>query len=121
MDVLIAENELSTILELKTILERLGHNILDIASTGEGAIEKVENMGPELIFINIQLKGSKSGVETAKEIEKLYQIPIIFVTAFIKNCLNKSLQLSEDAIVLSKPIKREHLEYAILRAINDNQ
>ena len=62
-----------------------------------------------------------SGVEAAQKIENLYKIPIIFVTVFIKNCLNKSLQLSEDAIVLSKPIKQEHLQYAISRAISEHK
>ena len=56
-----------------------------------------------------------SGVEAANKIEKLYNIPIIFLTVFIKNCLNKSLGLPEDAVVLSKPLKQEHLEYCISR------
>ncbi|CDG65499.1 hypothetical protein MBMB1_1401 [Methanobacterium sp. MB1] len=73
---------------------------------------------PDLIFINIQLKGEISGVETAKMITRSYNIPIIFLTVFIKNCLNKSLQLPDDAVVISKPLKREHLEYAILKAVN---
>jgi len=41
----------------------------------------------------------------------------LFSDCFIKNCLNKSLRIPEDAIILSKPIKQEHLEYVISRAL----
>ncbi len=121
MNILIAETESSTILDLKTILGNLGHEVLAVAFSGEEAIQKTKDLNPDLILINIKLKGPLSGVETANEIENLYKIPIIFLTVFIKNCLNKSLKLSEDAIVLSKPIKKEHLEYAICRAISEHK
>jgi hypothetical protein len=50
------------------------------------------------------------GVEAARKIASLYKIPIIYLSVFYKNCLNKSLQLTEDAIILSEPITQEHLE-----------
>lgn len=121
MDILIAETESSAISDLNTILGNLGHIVVAVASSGEEAIQFAGNLNPDLILINIKLKGPMSGVEAAKKIENLYNIPIIFLTAFIKNCLNKSLQLSEDAIVLSKPIKREPLQYAIFRAISEHK
>ncbi len=116
MDILIAEEDERTILDLKAILGTLGHNVVDVASSGEEAIQHAGNLNPDLILINIKLKGEMSGVEAANKILSLYKIPILFITVFIKNCLNKSLQLPEDAIVLSKPIKRDHLEYCISRA-----
>ncbi len=57
-----------------------------------------------------------NGLEAANKIVNLYKIPTIFLTVFYKSCLNKSLQLPEDAIVLSEPIKQDHLEYCISRA-----
>ncbi len=62
-----------------------------------------------------------SGVEAVKEIKNRYNIPIIFLTVFIKNCLVKSLQLPEDAVVLSKPLNQEKLEYCISRVFSDNE
>lgn len=108
MDTLIAENEPNTVLDLKTILGNLEHNVVAVASSGEGAIKGARDLNPDLILINIKLKGETSGLEAANKIVNPYKIPIIFLTVFIKNCLNKSLQLPEDAIVLSKPINQEH-------------
>jgi len=119
MNILVVEDDSNTILDLSTILVELGHRVVSVVSTGEEAIQKVRDLNPDLILINIKLKGQISGVEAAKKIENLYKIPIIFIIVFIKNCLNKSLQLPEDAIVLSKPINKDHLEYCILRAFLD--
>lgn len=119
MDVLIVDPEPNTISDLKAILEKLKHNVVAVASTGEDAIKIVENLNPDLILINIKLKGEMSGVETVNKMKTL-KIPVIFLTDFYKNCLTKSLQL-EDAIVLSKPIQQEHLEYCIERAFSENK
>jgi two-component SAPR family response regulator len=121
MDVLIVEDESSTVLDLKTILRNLGHNIVAVASSGEEAIKGARDLNPDLILIDIKLKGELSGVEAANKIVNLYKIPIIFLTVFTKNCLTKSLQLPEDAIVLSKPINQEHLKYCIERAFSSNK
>lgn len=119
MDVLIVENDSNTISDLKASLEKLGHNIVAVASSGEEAIKGSTDLNPDLILIDIQLKGEMSSMEAANTIVNLYNIPVIFLTVFYKNCLNKSLQLPEDAIILSKPIKQEHLKYCIKRAFSD--
>ena len=118
MYVLIVDPESNTISDLKAILEKLRHNVVAVASTGEEAIKIAENLNPDLILINIKLKGEMSGLEAAKEMGTI-KIPIIFLTDFYKNCLNKSLQLQEDTIILSKPINQDHLEYCIKRAIRE--
>ena len=121
MDFLIVENETSKIIYLKNILGKVGNHVVDVASSGEEAVQKAGDLNPDLILINIKIKGEISGVEAANKIVNLYKIPIIFLTVFIKNCLNKSLQLPEDAIVLSKPIKQEHLKYCISRTFGDDK
>ena len=115
MDILIAANDYQTVSDLKTILGNSGHGVVALTSSGEETIKKALDLNPDLILINIKLKGEMSGVETAKELANL-KIPTIFLTDFYKNCLNKSLQLEEDAVILSKPINQEHLEYCIKRA-----
>ncbi|AUB55857.1 MULTISPECIES: response regulator [Methanobacterium] len=117
MNILLVENDINTLRNLNTILENLDHHVVGTVSSGVDAISKARNLKVDLILISLELKGELSGVETAKQILSSYNIPVIFLTVFIKNCLNKSLQLPDDAIVVSKPIKRDHLEYAIVRAL----
>ncbi|MCC7560822.1 MAG: response regulator [Methanobacterium sp.] len=117
MNILLVENDINTLRNLNTILENLDHHVVGTVSSGVDAISKARKLKVDLILISLELKGELSGVETAKQILSSYNIPVIFLTVFIKNCLNKSLQLPDDAIVVSKPIKRDHLEYAIVRAL----
>ena len=117
MDVLVVENDKNTISDLNTILSKLGHDIISVTSNGNEAIKLAGDLNPDLVLINIKLRGEMSGVEAAKQIVSLYKIPIIFITVFTKNCLTKSLQLPEDAITISEPIRKEHLEYCISRTI----
>lgn len=114
MNILLVENDINTLRNLNTILENLDHHVVGTVSSGVDAISKARNLKVDLILISLELKGELSGVETAKQILSSYNIPVIFLTVFIKNCLNKSLQLPDDAIVVSKPIKRDHLELLLL-------
>jgi two-component SAPR family response regulator len=117
MNILIVETEDNTIQNLKSVLHVLGHKVVGLTSNGKEAIKIAGELNPDLILINIKLNGQMSGVETAKVLFSLYKIPIIFITVFTKNCLTKSLQLPEDAITISEPIRKEHLEYCISRTI----
>lgn len=116
MNILIADQLNST--ELRILLESLGHNIISQTLTGESTIGKIKDIKPDLVFINLQLKGDMSGVETAHKVTEK-GIPVVFITTFIKSCLNKSWQLPEDAVVLSYPLTLEKLEYSISRTINE--
>ncbi len=115
MNVLIAEPESNIILDLKAMITNLGHEVVGVVATGEEAITRAYKLNPDLIMVNIKLNGNMSGVEAGMKITDLYKIPVIFITAFTKNCLTKSLQLPEDAITLSIPVKQDHLEYSISR------
>jgi two-component SAPR family response regulator len=103
------DDGLKTILVIKVTSSRCNfHWRRSQTRTGE--------LKPDLILIDLKLNGAMSGVEAADKIRDLHDVPIIFLTVFIKNCLNKSLGVPEDSIVLSKPIMQEHLEYGISRA-----
>ncbi len=118
MDVMLVEIDNNTIFDLETLLFELGHKVVGVSSIGKDAIAKAGDLNPDIILINIKLKGEMGGVKTAREIINLYKIPIIFITVFTKNCLTKSLQLPEDAITISQPIQKENLKYCFTRAVS---
>jgi two-component SAPR family response regulator len=113
MDVLIATYDTKTIHELEQILPKLGHNIQCLVSSGEEAVEITAKTGPDLVLIDLDLRGEIKGVDAGKKITDNLKVPVIFITVFTKNCLTMSLQLPEDAVTVSKPLKQDHLKYAI--------
>lgn len=78
----IVEDESLIVLHLTQILESAGYRIVYPASSGERALRALEmSPVPDLILMDILLAGSLDGIETAREIRKHYDIPIIFLTA----------------------------------------
>lgn len=79
--ILIVEDEPVLALDLASKLRKLDYEIIDIVSTGEVAINLVQQTEPDLIFMDIKLKGAIDGIETATQILQLGDIPIIYLTA----------------------------------------
>ena len=79
--ILIVEDEPVLALDLASKLRKLDYEIIDIVSRGEVAINLVQQTQPDLIFMDIKLKGAIDGIETATQILQIKDIPIIYLTA----------------------------------------
>ncbi|MGZ7050315.1 MAG: response regulator, partial [Methanobacterium sp.] len=80
--ILIVEDEAITAMDLESILQKLGYEVVSIASTGEEAIQKSEELEPDLVLMDIVLKGQMDGISATKEIQSCYDIPVIYLTAY---------------------------------------
>jgi DNA-binding LytR/AlgR family response regulator len=80
--ILIVEDEASISESLEDLLELLGHQVVGIADTGEEALIKLKETKPDLVLLDIQLKGKMDGVDLAHLIKETYHLPFIFTTAF---------------------------------------
>jgi DNA-binding LytR/AlgR family response regulator len=80
--VLVVEDEPSIAESLSDILELLGHTVLSVAESGEEAILQLCAEEPQLILLDIQLRGKMDGVEVARLVKDKYNIPFVFTTAF---------------------------------------
>jgi CheY-like chemotaxis protein len=79
--ILIAEDENIVALNIKKTLQHLGYEITAIVNSGEDAVKKTSENRPDLILMDIMLKGVVDGIEAAESITKDYNIPIIYLTA----------------------------------------
>ena len=82
--ILIVEDEGIGAMDLKYTLEAMGHEVVYIASRGEEAIEKSLEMLPDLVLMDIILKGDIDGITAAEELRK-FDIPFIYLTANSEN------------------------------------
>lgn len=80
--VLVVEDENIVALEIKGRLKKLGYIVPGVASTGEDAINKAEALSPDLVLMDIMLKGEIDGIEAARYIREKMDIPIIYLTAY---------------------------------------
>jgi CheY-like chemotaxis protein len=114
--VLIAEDVMITAKDLSNTLRNLGCETCCIVKTGEEAVEKALKTTPDLIFMDIMLKGFLTGIEAAEQIKKEKDIPLVFLTALNDDeTFLKAYNISPLAI-LSKPFQEKTL-IKILKSI----
>lgn len=115
--VLVVEDEFILAMNLQESLQTLGYSVLDIADSAELAIEKAEELRPNLILMDIRLRGRMDGIQAAEYIWNSLQIPIIYVTGHSDtNTVDRAMLTSPFGYIL-KPIKEQELYLAIKTAL----
>jgi CheY-like chemotaxis protein len=104
--------------DLKIRLGIMGYNIVGIASEGKDAIKKCRETKPDLILMDILLKGNIDGIETARIINKLFNIPFIYLTGNYDKAIFKIAETTKPSSYLTKPFDSTELKTAIKTAIN---
>jgi DNA-binding response OmpR family regulator len=108
--VLIVEDESIVALDIKSAVLRLGFQVSDTVNNYFDAITSVKENEPDIILMDINLKNSKDGIETATDIKRIKNIPIVYLTAFCDDeTLKRAIQTNPHAYLI-KPFKREELK-----------
>lgn len=121
INILIVEDELLIAKNLSHKLESLGYQIVGIVSCGADAIQRAGDMKPDLILMDIVIKGDMDGIETAVIINQKFDIPIIYTTAYADD---ETLQRAENTGsygYLLKPFKQRELHATIKIALSKHQ
>ena len=93
--ILIVEDERITAEDIRYVLENVGYDVSGICSSGEDAIIKAGEFHPDLILMDITLAGEMDGIEAAEHIKELYDIPIIYLTAYSDSSTLKRIKVTE--------------------------
>lgn len=119
--ILIVEDESLVVMDLTLSLTKLGYDVIGSASNYQDAIALTKDKKPNLILMDIYLNGNIDGIETAKEINKFYDIPIIYLTALSgSNELERALTTNPSAYLI-KPFSTQSLKAAIEIALRTIQ
>ena len=81
-NILIVEDESIVAKDIAQSLKKLGYNVIETASSGEAAVIIAEEKKPDLVLMDIMLKGEMSGIDAANIIHEKSNIPVIFLTAY---------------------------------------
>ncbi len=116
-NILIVEDESIVAKDIQHSLKKLGYTVVDICSNGEDAISAAEELKPDLILMDIMLKGDMSGIEAASIIREKLNIPIIYLTAYADESTLSKAKVSEPYGYIIKPFKEIDLHTSIKMAI----
>jgi len=115
--ILIVEDETIVAMDLAAGLRRLGYEVVATVRTGEGAVEAAKTLRPDLILMDIRLKGEMDGIEAATRIHHEQRIPVVFLTAHADQ---QTLDRSHDAApygYLIKPFDEGLLQRVVAIAL----
>lgn len=115
--ILIVEDEVITAMDIKNMLKNYGFDVVGMASTGEDAIKKAKEFQPNLTLMDISLKGDMDGIEAAEEIKSLYDIPIVYMSAFTDSNTFERIKFTNPYGFVNKPVSSDLLFISIEAAI----
>lgn len=116
-NILIVEDESIVAKDIQHSLKKLGYTVSGICSTGEDAIKTAEEVKPDLVLMDIMLKGDMNGIDAATEIREKLNVPIIYLTAYADEATLSKAKVSEPYGYIIKPFKEIDLHTSIEMAI----
>ena len=121
-NVLVVEDEFIVSLEIQDRLEALGYRVIGTASKAEEAIKIANECKPDLILMDIQLDGKKDGIDAAFSIKNLYDVPIIFITAFTEKITSERVRkIPPHYGYILKPFEEKDLQKSIEEALGETE
>ncbi|MDP4192755.1 MAG: response regulator, partial [Bacteroidota bacterium] len=117
-NIMIVEDERIVAADLQLTLEEFGYSVVGVESSGEGAVTKADKLKPDLILMDIMLKGEMNGIQAAFNIGNNHDIPVIFITAYADNStIRHALDANPFGYIL-KPFKKKELRASIELALS---
>lgn len=113
MNILVVEDESIVAKDIQMCLNKLGYNVIGVYSTGEEAVEVAREKEPDLVMMDIMLKGEMSGIEAADIIRKYNDVPVIFLTAYTDRSTVDKAKETEPYGYIIKPFKEIDIQTAI--------
>ena len=119
--VLIVEDEAIISLDIKRLLSSSGFGVAAVAATAEQAIRAIETAAPDLVLMDIHLKGNKDGIETALHIRDTFHLPVVFVTAHADKATLERARQTEPFGYIVKPISALSLTSTVEMALHKHR
>lgn len=116
-EILVVEDENIVAKDIQNRLKNMGYGVPAVASTGEDALEKVAQFHPDLVLMDIMLKGTMDGITAAERIRSQYGLPVIYLTAYSDESTLSRAKVSEPFGYLLKPFEERELYTTIEMAL----
>jgi two-component system response regulator LytT len=115
--ILIVEDESIVAKDIQYSLIKLGYTVCGIASNAEKAIELAASELPDLVLMDIMLKGEINGIEAALTLRQELSLPVIFLTAYSDSSTLERAKIAEPYGYIIKPFKEIDLQTTIEVAV----
>lgn len=111
--ILIVEDEMVIAANISLQLNELGYEVTGIVPRGEEALIHIQENEPDILLLDINLKGNLDGIETAQAMQKTHNIPVIYLTANVDDAHFNRAKVTHPYGFIAKPFKKLDLQRAI--------
>lgn len=111
--ILVVEDEAIIAKNIESKLLKAGYDVVDTVYTGNDAVKSALEKNPDIILLDIKLKGETGGIEAAEKIKQVKDIPVIYLTSYTDEDTFEKAKLTEPAAYLSKPFNLDELNRII--------
>lgn len=119
--IVIVEDESVVALNLRLRLEAANFRVEGVVDSGQAAVALISTTQPDLVLINIQLKGDQSGIQLAETIQERWNIPVIYLTAYTDEITLQQLKHTSPYGYLLKPFEPTELQTTIAIALDKHR
>ncbi|HUP12776.1 MAG TPA: response regulator [Niastella sp.] len=117
--IMIVEDETIVALDLSMRLQKEGYEVVGIAASSDDAMALFIEQKPDLVLMDINIKGKKDGIETAAALKKIQEVPLIFLSAFSQSEYVNRAKAVNPSAYLVKPFNNDSLHTSIQIAIHN--
>ena len=117
--ILIVEAESIVAEDIKRRLQDRGYTVSAVVSFGEEAIQKIEETKPDVVLMDIALRGDMKDLEKGEQIHTQFHIPVVYLTAYIDETVLQQAKITEPYRWLTKPLDDKKLYNSIEMAIKN--
>ena len=119
--IMVVEDEYIVNADIQNTLKILGYEIAASVTTGEESIEQTADAKPDLVLMDIRLQGEMDGIEAAEQIRTLYNIPVVYLTAYSDENTLQRAKITEPYGYVTKPFEERELHTNIEIALHKHK
>lgn len=119
ISILVVEDELIIAEDIKNQLIKLGYSVTAMAKSYNSAIDALNKELPDLVLVDIKLKGVKDGIHLAQTIKENYHLPVVFLTSHADQSTVERVKAVEPEGYLLKPFEKDDLYTSIELALSN--
>ncbi len=119
--ILVVEDEILVREDIEDCLVGLGHEVVSVASTGAEALRKIPTARPDLVLMDIRLKGDMDGIEAARQIRTNFRLPVIFLTAHADDSTLQRAKAADPFGYIVKPFAETTVNAVIQTAMHKHE
>ena len=117
LQVMIVEDEAIVSMDLRYKLEALGYSVIAEIKSGKEAVEAVSQLRPDVVLMDIGLSGEMDGIDAAAHIRSQFDVPVVYVTAYVDEATLERAKTTEPSGYILKPFDDAELRAVVEMAI----